>query len=136
MALLAVNEGENAILTRLLNGGSFALSLGLFKNNLTPTDATVFADVTAATFTGYAAVTLTDGSWSIVSGAPCVASYAQQTFTCSASGTAETIYGYYVYRGTTLYWIERFSTANQQSISTSGQTVKVTPRITAKDESA
>ena len=132
MALLIPNEGETAILTRIL---ATNLSLGLFKNNLTPTDATVFADVTAATFTGYAAVTLTGGSWSVAAGAPAIATYAVQTFTCSAAGTAETIYGYYIYSGTTLYWIERFPAASIAAISASGQSRVVNPRITLKDES-
>lgn len=130
MSGLIVNTGKVGELTRLLNGGSFGFSLGLYKNDLTPTTTTVFADVTAATFTGYAAIALTDGSWAIVSGAPAVATYAEQTFTCSAAGTAETIYGYYIYRGSTLYYIERYPAASIAAISNAGETRKVNPRIT------
>lgn len=133
MSLLVPNEGEAAILNRLLNGGSFPLTLGLFKNNLTPTDANVFADVTAASFTGYASVVLADGSWTVTPGAPTIATYAPQTFVCSLAGVAETEYGYYLYRGTTLYWIERFPSS--RLVSVAGAAIIVNPRITLRDES-
>ncbi len=133
MSLRVPNVGKVAILTRLLNGGSYPLTLGLFKNNLIPGDATVLGDLTASTFTGYAAVTLTDGGWTIASGAPAIATYPVQTFVCSAAGTPETAYGYYIYSGATLFWAERFPTS--RLVSLAGASIPVNPRITDQDSS-
>lgn len=41
--------------TDVLDGGS----MGLFQNDITPNESTVIGDLTVATFTGYAPVTLT-----------------------------------------------------------------------------
>lgn len=133
MSLLVPNEGELAMLTLLLSNNLF---LGLFKNNLTPTDATIFGDLTAATFTGYAEATLLGGaSWTKTAGAPSTATYAPQTFTCSAAGTAQTIYGYYIRDSGNKLWVcERFPAAGIQAISLVGQNRIVNPRLTLKDE--
>jgi len=79
------------------------MTLRLFTNDVEAglSDAQIAAlavsDFTEATFTGYAAVNLTSGNWTISSG---IATYTEQTFTRSSDGTAENILG---------YWIERDS---------------------------
>lgn len=109
--------------------------LKLFKNNYTPVEASVAGDFTEATFTGYSAIALTGSSWTISSGDPATAVYAEQTFTSSADQTAELVYGYYIVRDTggEILWAERFS--SPVSVSANGDYIKVTPRITQKDES-
>lgn len=134
MSLTVPNEGELAMLTLLLSAD---LHLGLFKNNLTPSDATVFADLTAADFTGYAEVTLTGGaSWTKSAGAPSVATYAPQTFTCLAAGGAQTVYGYYIRDAANKLWaVERFPAASIAAITSVGQNRIVNPRLTLQDTS-
>lgn len=131
MTITAPDEGEEAILDQML---AVDLTLRLFKNNLTPGNASVFSDFTEATFTGYAAKTLTGGAWTTTPGAPSVATYVAQTFTCSAAGTAETIYGYYITRAGKVWIAERFPAAGILAISAANQTRIVNPRITLKDE--
>ncbi len=128
------------VLTGALTLAAGDLRIRLFKNNVTPTDASILANFTAATFTGYADITLTNGSWVTTAGAPSTATYAVQTFTCSTAGTAETIYGYVIFRnGVSKVWfVERFPAANitagLTTISLAGQTIVINPRFTLKDE--
>jgi hypothetical protein len=108
MAIVLADTGANAILVAAFNAQN--LSLRLFVNNVTPTDASTPATFTEASGGGYAAKTLTGGSWtgSNVGGIEQVA-YALQTWTFSAalSGNA-TIYGYYVTNaaGTVLWYAD------------------------------
>ena len=134
MALSIPDEGEEDILDVIF---ATTLVLRLFKNNLTPTNASVLSDFTEADFTGYAAITLTGGSWTTTPGAPSIATYVAQTFTCSAAGAAQTIYGYYITRTSSgRVWVaERFPAADIAAISAAGQTRIVNPRVTLKDES-
>lgn len=73
----------------------------------------VAGDFTVATFTGYSNKTLTRAGWSGAStaGGVTTTSYAQQSWTCTASG--QTIVGYYVIgaTSTTLLWYEAFGVA-------------------------
>ena len=68
------------------------LELGLFTN-VAPGEGITHAAITEPTGTGYARITLTDGSWSIPAS---VASYALQTFTGGAGGWTGSIQGYFV----------------------------------------
>jgi hypothetical protein len=106
------------------------LVLNLFQNNITPSDTDTTATYTAATFTGYAAITLLGASWNAAS-AGTIAYSAQQTFT-STGVVANSIYGYYVTQVTsgTLVWSERDASA-PFSIANVGDAVKITPTISA-----
>src|SRR3990167_1635806 len=102
MALTLADIGADAVLKRYFNstapGGGNNLTLKLFTSNTTPADTDTAATYTEATGGGYAAKTLTNGSWTITIGNdPSDAVYAQQTwtFTGQLSGGAS-IYGYYV----------------------------------------
>jgi hypothetical protein len=111
------------------------LTLRLFKNNLTPTDADNVdaSGYTQADFVGYAAIPLTAASWGVTTADPAVLSYAQQTFTSSANQSAQLIYGYYITRSDgSLYAAEKFSDG-PYSISAISQTVKVTPNVSLTD---
>lgn len=126
------NEGEIRLAERAL---ATNLELRLFVNNLTLLDTTVLADFTQMSTHGYAAKTLTGGSWSVstVSGKG-EASYAQQTFSFTAAAAVD-VYGYYIVDTGTgkVIQAERFSTP--QSVSLSGDAIRITPKITFGSES-
>lgn len=130
MALLVPNDGEEIALKLLVNKASPEnLVLRLFTNNKTPAEADVAADYTEASGSGYSAITLTGANWTVTPGAPTEASYAQQTFTIT--GALGNVYGYFLTQTTSgkLVWAERFAAGpyNLQN----GDTLKVTPKITA-----
>ena len=132
MALVAPNVGVQEILKRALNVSATGdVSLKLFKSNTTPGETDTTSTYTEATFTGYAAKTLTGASWTVTNADPSEASYAEQTFTSTASSQNEAVYGYYVTNsgGTILLWAERF-TDGPYTIVNNGDAIKVTPKIT------
>lgn len=133
MTLVVPNVGENLMLAHALNKTAPEdLTLKLYKNNVTPGESDTAGTFTEATFTGYASVSLTGSNWTITSGAPTAAVYAQQTFQSSANQTPETVYGYFVIGASsgTLYWAERFDTS--QVIQNNNDTIRVTPRLTGE----
>jgi len=108
--------------------------LHLFTNNYTPTVTDTLASYSEATFTGYATQNIT--GW----GAPTIAAHvgaiqaASRTFTRTATGTTQNIYGYFVTNAgdTTLLWAERDPNA-PIPLTNNGDSYTVTPRITAQD---
>jgi hypothetical protein len=114
-------------------------TLKLFKNDVesglteAQKSALTVASFTEATFTGYASVALTGGSWTTTQGDPSTATYAVQTFASTANQASTTQYGYYVIRttGGALVWYEYLPSA--QAIAFNGDTIRVTPRLTLKD---
>jgi hypothetical protein len=131
MALLVPNVGEGLMLEHITGKTAVEnLLLKLFQSNTTPGETDTAGTYTEATFTGYAAKTLTGASWTITTGAPTYASYAEQTFTSTAGSQNQAIYGYYVVGATsgTLYWSERF-TDGPYTIVNNGDAIKVTPYI-------
>ena len=131
MAGVLLNQGEDIMLQAAVNKlAGQNLILRLFKSNTTPAEADTEATYTEATFTGYAAITLTGASWTATPGAPSQVTYAEQTFTSSADQTAETIYGYYLTQVTSGKAIaaERFATS--YVIQNNGDAIKITPKIT------
>ena len=134
MALLVANEAEQRMIQMITNSSTAQnqnLSLKLYKNNLTPASTDVLADFTEATFTGYSAVTLTSGSWTITPGAPTSAQQSSATtFSCSGT-TSELVYGYYLNQtaGTCLMWAERFSDG-PYTIANSGDKIILTAQLT------
>lgn len=131
MSLIIPNAAEEAFLDLIL---ATNYTLKLFSSDTTPTEATVAGDLTEATFTGYAAINLTGGSWTTTQGDPTTGTYAQQTFTRSSTGVAQSIYGYYVVTttGGLLRWVERFENAVVMELI--NDAIRITPRITLKDE--
>lgn len=131
MALLVPNVGEERMLKALLNHTAPEnLTLKLFKSNTTPVEGDTAGTYTEADFTGYSAVTLTGSSWSVAAGDPSFATYAQQTFSSSAGGQNQSVYGYFVVQATSgiLMWAERFSDGPYVIVN-NGDQIKVTPRI-------
>lgn len=131
MTLLVPNVGEARMLKLILNNVSQEdVILKLYKNNVTPAEGDVASDYTVADFTGYASLTLTGASWSFTTGDPSYASYAQQSFTSTAGGQSQTIYGYFVVQASSgiLLWAERFAGA-PYAIVNNDDAIKVTPYI-------
>ena len=133
MAGVLVNNGEDRMLGLLVAKSGYsvqALTLRLFKNDVTPGETDTAATYTEATFTGYAAVSLASGDWTLTPGAPSSAVCAQKSFTSSADQAAQTIYGYYLTEngGNTLVASERFATS--PVVANNGDVVKVTPTLT------
>jgi hypothetical protein len=136
MTIVVVNQGEEQFLDRILG---INYQMKLFTNDVTSgltaaqVDALTESSFTEATFTGYAAATLASASWTSTPGDPGVASYAQQTFTRSSTGTLQNVYGYYVVRSSdgALAWFEKFP--GPAPIEFSGDAIRVTPRITLQD---
>lgn len=136
MTLVVVDQAEKHFIDLIL-GVNYTLKL--YKNNVTSgltqvqKDALTEANFTEATFTGYAAASLTGGSWTTTAGNPCTGTYAVQTFTSSADQTAQPIYGYYVIRASDskLEWFEDFSAP--VTVQFINEFIKVTPRLTLSD---
>lgn len=133
MTILVPNNGEGDFLSYALNKSTPENAvLRLFKSNTTPAETDTAGTYTEADFAGYAAITLTGASWTVSEGAPTEASYAQQTFTRSSTGTAQNIYGYYTTRATSgrIAWVERFSDA-PVVLTNANDKINITPKITA-----
>lgn len=131
MALNVPDVGENKILEMIVNKTAPEnLVLKLFSSNTTPADSDTAGTYTEATFTGYSAITLTGATWSAASGGS-IAYSAQQTFTASGTPSGN-VYGYYIIQTTSgvLIWSERDANA-PFVIANAGDTVKITPTITA-----
>ena len=102
MAIQLADVGAASLLKAYFNNvwpaGGKNLTLKLFATNVTPSDTSTAGSFTEATGGGYAAKTLTNGSWteSNVGGIEQVA-YAQQTFGFTGALTTNTtVYGYYI----------------------------------------
>lgn len=139
MSVVFLNQGEHELFDGGWNLGVTSL-LKLYTNNVTTgltaaqIDALDETDFTIATFTGYSNKTLTGGSWTITDGDPATAVYAQQTFTCSADGAVQNVYGYLVTRssdGAAIYF-EQF-TDGPYEVEFNGDNIKITPRVTLED---
>ena len=82
--------------TRAVGGNN--LTLKLFATDVTPADTDTAATYTEATGGGYAAKTLTMGSWTVsIASNIAQSAYAEQTWTFTGALTTNpTIYGYYI----------------------------------------
>jgi hypothetical protein len=133
MALLVPNNGEGDALQYFVNRAAPEnLILKLFKSNTTPSETDTAATYTEADFTGYSAITLTGATWGAPSeGAPSSIAYPQQTFTSSAGGQNQAIYGYFMVRASSgrIALAERF-TDGPYTIVNNGDQIKITPTIT------
>jgi hypothetical protein len=113
--IVLADVGADLLLEIIFNdsraAGGDDLTLSLYTNNYVPLDTSVAGDFTEAAGGGYAAVTLTMGSWTVAAGNdPSDAVYAEQTWTFTGTLTgAATIYGYFVVDADgTLLFAEKF----------------------------
>lgn len=131
MALLVPDEGEIDALEYYTNRASPQnLVLKLFTSNTVPAETDTPTSYTEATFTGYAALTLTGATWTAPSGDPKTTTYPEQTFTSTADQAEQLIYGYFMTRVTSgkLALVERFD-AGPYSIKYNGDKLRLTPTI-------
>lgn len=131
MAFFATNAGRQAWMRRMVgldtNGD---VKLRLFVNDVTPSDATVLANLTEMSTLGYAAKTLATGSFTVsLVSTTAKATYAQQVFSFTA-GTEVTVYGAYITdaAGAILIGAERFLASI--TVSQDGDQINVTPELT------
>lgn len=137
MPIVVPDAGEERMLDLIL---AVNMTMRLYRNDATAgltaaqIEALTESDFTEANFTGYSAKALTGGSWTSTQDDPSTGTYAQQTWTRSATGTAQTIYGYSMHRTSdnALMWFEDFT--GPITVDTSGDTIVVTPTITLDDD--
>ncbi len=133
MALVVPNASEVIMLNYILNiDAPENISIRLYANNVIPDEnSTIATFVEVANGLGYTngGISLTPGSWSVISGNPSQAEHTEVTWTFT--GAAGNVYGYYVTRDTggELMWAERF-TNGPFNITTNGDEIKITPRLT------
>ena len=137
MALAVPICGEVRLLNMVLNTGSVNENpyLRLYTNsfdtaNLNTLGITSLTDVTSSAGAYGSTAKLCAGSmWSVVSGTPSQASFAEQTFTFTAS--FGNVHGYYMVHSLTniLLFAEKF-TGGPYNIVNSGDAIKVTPVLT------
>lgn len=131
MALVVPNAGEGLMLEHIVGKTAIEnLTLKLFKNDYTPVEGSVAGSFTEADFTGYSSIGLTGASWTVTTGDPSYASYAQQTFTSTAGSQNQPVYGYFLVgtTSTTIYYAERFSDG-PYTIVNDGDAIKITLRL-------
>lgn len=129
MALVLPNIGETELLECALRDTTpEALTLILYSNNVTWSEATVIGGLTECAISGYAAKSLTRAGWNAAaSGDPSSITYGTaQVFNFTGAGT---VYGYAL-KGTTsgnLYWGEVLYPSGQAFAS--GDSLTVTPKF-------
>jgi len=134
LALLVPDVGEVRLLEIALKTRNQTLKL--YVNDKTPAEGDTAASYTEMSTCGYAAKTLTAGSWSISSaGGITTASYAQQIWTFTAGGPTR-VYGYFIVDTLdgTIVWAERFAVLASDCplIQYDGDQIKVTPKFTGE----
>jgi hypothetical protein len=130
MAIIVPNVGEEKLARRMVgldtNGN---LTLKLYVNDVTPGDSDTAGTYTEMSTQGYAAKTLTAGSWTVLATSAALALYAEQTWTFDGTGGSTTVYGYFVVEaGGVLLWAERFGAPI--TIVDNGDDIAVTPLLT------
>lgn len=134
MPLVAPNNGLNlfnALLWKDAAVPALPWYLVLYSNNFTPTQASVIADFTEATFTGYSAVELNRATWQAPAlvGNKSQIQYGTTPITWTATAGFQTIYGYVIFEGVSnkLLIAEKFATAVDLNLY---PVIGVLPRVT------
>ncbi len=133
--LKVANVGEVRLLQMALGENSQEnLQLRLFVNNITPADTDTDATFTQMSQHSYASATITMAQWTVTTNgsgeAEAVAPAKTFSFTDDTVSGTVPVYGYYVVGATSgvLLWAEKF--ASPINISTTGQSIEITPKIT------
>lgn len=104
-----------------------SLELGLFTNDVAPTESSVLADIVEPTGGSYARKVLTDASWTVGTDGLCT--YAIQTFTATGSAYSETIKGFFIATTGTTPMLLRFQVEDAAISVAQDETYSVTPSI-------
>lgn len=110
MAIKVVNIGERLMLADIKANTLDGISVGLFINNYTPADGDTLANYTAATFGSYAAASPTWGSITTNATTGKAQMLSSAMVWSPSSGPVQTVYGWYMFKGTELIEAERFDT--------------------------
>lgn len=125
------NEGETLVGNLVFKNADVdrgsSTELGLFTN-VAPGETITEATITEPTGTGYARISLTDASWSVVAD---LASYALQTFTAGAGGWTGSVQGYFIATtGTTARLVAIEVDSNGPYTFAENDTYDITPQVT------
>lgn len=125
------NVEEGRILSNYVRN---TISLRLYSNDTTPAEAFTLASFTQVAGGGYAAKELLLASWTITTGDPSEAEYAEQEFEFTGPTNAPgTVYGWYYVDTVTGLYIggERFSSSISPLTPVAGSRIKITPIVQA-----
>ena len=133
--LIVVDQGEEHFLDLVL---AVNYTLRLHKNDpgaLSPEelDELTEADLLQANFAGYAASPITGGTWTTTPGNPTLGTNTERSFTCTATGSPQAIWGYYLTRDSdgALEALEFFD--GPVIVEFINDQIDITPRITLGD---
>lgn len=130
-AIVMADEGLIIIMSTFFkNTAAQNLKLKLFATNVTPAHNMTTATFTEANGGGYAAITLTNNSWTVADNSPVDAVYAQQTFTFTGALTTNaTVYGYYVTNNAEdkVIWAQLFDATFTPA--NNGDNIVITPKL-------
>lgn len=138
MALYTPNAGELELLDKMLKDPLVTdenYILRLYQNNYTPDDSSVAGSFTEASFTNYAAVTMTRANWnaSVTVSNKAESSYGSAPLAWTCGTTGNTVYGYYVSGATSsvVLWAEKFATSR---VLANADVLQLTPKMTLNHE--
>ena len=134
MSLKIVDIGLSKMLDKLLTAYGNTMQLCLFQNNITPVGSDTLATYQEATFPGYVRQAITGWLPSTVAASVATSNATQVSFQRSATGTAQTIFGYFVLDGSgNLLFAER-DPAAPITLTNQGDTYLITPKFTYLSE--
>jgi hypothetical protein len=121
MSLVLADVGLGNLLSWMLASSGDAVVLHLYSNNYTPLHSSTAGNFTECTFGGYAAVTLSQGTWNtpVLVSDTAVTSYGSAPLAWTATNS-QTVYGYYVVDqggSNVLLWGELFGTSRTLNAS-------------------
>lgn len=133
-----MNVGELELLDKMLKDALTVNEdyiLKLFHTNVTPDQNSASASFVEATFTNYAAETLTRTNWNsaVTISNKAETSYGSSALSWTCGATGDTIYGYWVEGATsgTCLWAEAFATAR---VLADSDILNLTPKFTLNSE--
>lgn len=135
MAAIINDKAEERALAFLINKAGYtlrAVTLRLFKNDMTPAEDDVVGDYTEADFTGYSAAAVPSADWTISGTTPTLATAVTKNFVSGADQALQNIYGWFLTTDTDndVVAAERFADAPLPIVN-NGDFIPVTIQLTA-----
>lgn len=133
MPIVAPNDGLPLLIGILFKDAAVPAldwKLGLFVNNYTPVQASVFADFTLATFTGYSAADISRAGWNAPAliGNKAQIQYGYTPIVWTATAVFQIVFGYLIYDlSNKVLLSERFSVPVDLNVY---PVIGVLPRVT------
>jgi hypothetical protein len=131
--LVIPDVGKKPRATQILAGTNYKTA-HLFQNNATISHSTVLADLTEATFSGYASIILSGGTvQSSLDGTNRAVTLFNMVSWTKAGATGNTIYGYYYTDGSgNLTGVEKWD--SPETMTTDGQVLQFVPQDTESSQ--